>query len=86
MLSSSKSVHCILVFKVSSELLKHLLCFEGFDSCPMEGFDEKRIKKILKLNWQSHVVMIFGIGEARKLLLEIVFNTSEISNLFFSCK
>ena len=32
----------------------------------MEGFDEKRIKKILKLNWQSHVVMIFGIGEADK--------------------
>ena len=37
---------------------------EGFDSCPMEGFDEKRIKKLLKLNWQSHVVMIFGVGEA----------------------
>ena len=42
------------------------LVAEGFDSCPMEGFDEKRIKKILKLNWQSHVVMIFGIGEAEK--------------------
>ena len=38
---------------------------EGFDSCPMEGFDEKRIKKILKLNWQCHVVMIFGIGKAK---------------------
>lgn len=42
------------------------LVAEGFDSCPMEGFDEKRIKKLLKLNWQSHVVMIFGIGEADK--------------------
>ena len=42
------------------------LSAEGFDSCPMEGFDEKRIKKILDLNWQSHVVMIFGIGKARK--------------------
>ncbi|MDC3105242.1 nitroreductase family protein [bacterium] len=40
------------------------LVAEGFDSCPMEGFDEKRIKKILNLNWQSSVVMIFGIGEA----------------------
>jgi nitroreductase len=40
------------------------LVAEGFDSCPMEGFDEKRIKKILNLNWQTHVVMIFGIGEA----------------------
>ena len=42
------------------------LVAEGFDSCPMEGFDEKRIKKLLKLNWQSHVVMIFGIGEAEE--------------------
>ena len=42
------------------------LVAEGFDSCPMEGFDEKRIKKILKLNWQCHVVMIFGIGQAEK--------------------
>ena len=42
------------------------LVAEGFDSCPMEGFDEKRVKKILKLNWQSHVVMIFGIGQAEK--------------------
>ena len=42
------------------------LSAEGFDSCPMEGFDEKRIKKILDLNWQSHVVMIFGIGKANK--------------------
>ena len=39
------------------------LVAEGFDSCPMEGFDEKRIKKILKLNWACHVVMIFGIGK-----------------------
>ncbi len=42
------------------------LVAEGFDSCPMEGFDEKRIKKILKLNWQCHVVMIFGIGQVDK--------------------
>ena len=40
------------------------LVAEGFDSCPMEGFDEKRIKKILKLNSKCHVVMIFGIGKA----------------------
>ena len=39
------------------------LVAEGFDSCPMEGFDDRRIKKILKLNWACHVVMIFGIGK-----------------------
>lgn len=40
------------------------LVAEGFDSCPMEGFDEKRVKKILKLDWSCNVVMIFGIGKA----------------------
>ena len=40
------------------------LVAEGFDSCPMEGFDEKRIKKILNLNWSCRVVMIFGVGKA----------------------
>ena len=40
------------------------LVAEGFDSCPMEGFDEKRVKKILKLNNKSHIVMVLGIGKA----------------------
>ncbi len=39
------------------------LVAEGYDSCPMEGFDEKRIKKILNLNRNCHVVMIIGIGK-----------------------
>mgnify|MGYP001398380783 FL=1 len=42
------------------------LVAEGFDSCPMEGFDEKKVKKILNLNRNSHVVMILGIGKAAK--------------------
>ncbi len=42
------------------------LVAEGFDSCPMEGFDEKRVKKILKLNNNTHVVMVLGIGKADK--------------------
>ena len=36
------------------------LVAEGYDSCPMEGFDHKRVKKILKLNYSSHVVMVFS--------------------------
>ena len=36
----------------------------GYDSCPMEGFDHNRVKKILKLNNKSHVVMVLGIGKA----------------------
>ena len=39
------------------------LVAQGFDSCPMEGFDEVRVKKILGLKSGSHVVMVLGIGE-----------------------
>ena len=40
------------------------LVAQGYDSCPMEGFDHKRVKKILKLNNKSHVVMVLGVGKA----------------------
>ena len=35
----------------------------GFDTCPMEGFDEYRVKKILNLNSQSHIVMVIAVGK-----------------------
>ena len=37
---------------------------QGYDSCPMEGFDHKRVKRILKLNNKSHIVMVLGVGKA----------------------
>ena len=40
------------------------LVAQGYDSCPMEGFDHNRVKKILKLNSKSHVVMVLGVGKA----------------------
>lgn len=36
---------------------------EGFDSCPMEGFDSVRVKKLLGLGRGSHVVMVVGVGK-----------------------
>jgi nitroreductase len=36
---------------------------QGYASCPMEGFDERRVKKLLGLNRHVHVVMVIGIGE-----------------------
>jgi nitroreductase len=39
------------------------LVAQGYDSCPMEGYDEKRVKKILKLNRKTQVVMAIGIGK-----------------------
>ncbi len=36
---------------------------QGFNSCPMEGFDEKRVKKLLGLGCKAQVVMVIGVGE-----------------------
>lgn len=36
---------------------------QGYSTCPMEGFDEKRVKKLLGLNFNTQVVMVIGIGE-----------------------
>ncbi|MFZ5560083.1 MAG: nitroreductase family protein [Pseudomonadota bacterium] len=35
----------------------------GFDSCPMEGFDESRVRKLLKLPSDAFVVMVVGCGK-----------------------
>jgi nitroreductase len=36
---------------------------QGYACCPMEGFDEKRVKKLLNLNSDCHVVMIISVGK-----------------------
>ena len=35
----------------------------GYDSCPMEGFDERRIRKLLDLPKDAVVVMVIGAGK-----------------------
>ncbi len=40
---------------------------QGFDSCPMEGCDEVRVKRILHLGGKAHVVMVIGVGQADPL-------------------
>lgn len=35
----------------------------GFDTCPMEGFDSKRVKKLLKLKGCDEVVMVISCGK-----------------------
>lgn len=38
----------------------------GFDSCPMEGFDEYRVRSLLKLPADGFVVMVVGCGKRAK--------------------
>ena len=35
----------------------------GYDTCPMEGFDSKRVKKLLNLSDGSEICMIIGCGK-----------------------
>jgi nitroreductase len=37
---------------------------QGFATCPMEGLDEWRVRRMLKLPWGARVVMAISIGEA----------------------
>ncbi|MDG0815962.1 nitroreductase family protein [Bdellovibrio svalbardensis] len=36
---------------------------QGFDTCPMEGFDESRVKRLLGLKCFERVVMVISVGE-----------------------
>lgn len=36
---------------------------QGYGTCPMEGFDEARVKRVLNLSGKSHVVMVMSVGE-----------------------
>lgn len=38
---------------------------QGYASCMMEGFDELRVKRILKLPRSARVVMVIAVGEER---------------------
>jgi nitroreductase len=35
---------------------------EGYDTCPMEGFDEKRLKKLLQLPRRAEINMVISTG------------------------
>jgi nitroreductase len=36
---------------------------QGFDTCPMEGFDSARVRKVLKLPCSATIVMAISVGE-----------------------
>ncbi len=36
---------------------------QGFDTCPMEGFDKVRVRKILNLSRRTAIVMVISVGE-----------------------
>lgn len=49
---------------LASENFMLAITAQGFATCPMEGLDEPRIKRLLGLNFGSRVVMAISVGEA----------------------
>lgn len=47
---------------LAAENLMLALRAHGFDSCPMEGFDEVRVRRLLALPDEASVVMVLGAG------------------------
>jgi nitroreductase len=41
----------------------HSLTAEGFDTCPMEGFDSRRLKRLLALPRGADISMVIAIGK-----------------------
>lgn len=39
---------------------------EGYDTCPMEGFDSVKVKKLLNLPSQAEINMVISIGKAKE--------------------
>ncbi len=36
---------------------------QGFDTCPMEGFDERRVQKVVGVGCRARIVMVISVGE-----------------------
>lgn len=48
---------------LAAENLMLALRAHGYDSCPMEGFDERRVKKLLKVPSKGLVTMVLAVGK-----------------------
>jgi nitroreductase len=63
--AGGKTEHRITVHKscaLAAQTFMLSVAAEGFHSCPMEGFDEKRVKKFLGLPTGAEINMIISVG------------------------
>ena len=54
---------CIKSAALASENFMLAISAEGYGTCPMEGFDERRVKRLLGLKFSDRVVMVISVGE-----------------------
>lgn len=54
---------CIKSCALACENFMLAITAQGYDSCPMEGFDEVRVKSLLGLPYTARVVMVMSAGK-----------------------
>lgn len=57
---------CIKSTALACENFMLAITAQGYSTCPMEGFDEYRLKKLLKLKCSDRVVMVISVGKAKE--------------------
>ena len=53
---------CIKSCALACENFMLAVAAQDFDTCPMEGFDEARVRRILNLGHRARVVMVISVG------------------------
>ena len=48
---------------LAAQNLMLALCAFGFDSCAMEGFDSRRVRRVLRLPRDAEILLVLGIGK-----------------------
>lgn len=48
---------------IAAQTFMMSIAAEGYDSCPMEGFDSKRVHQLLKLAPKAEIAMIIAVGK-----------------------
>lgn len=65
MLQLSESDYRVVVHKscgLAAQTFMIAMANENYDTCPMEGFDSRRVKKILKLPYSAEINMVVSCG------------------------
>jgi len=54
---------CVKSCALACENFMLAIAASGFDTCPMEGFDEVRVRRLLGLRSRARVVMVISVGQ-----------------------
>jgi nitroreductase len=54
---------CVKSTALACENFMLAVAAQGFDTCPMEGFDSSRVRRLLRLPCSARTVMVISVGE-----------------------